>query len=171
MTHQRNDNRIVDKDEARTPPSLFKKLNERFHFKLDAFCTESNCLCENGLFKEQYDALNMQWDSFLVNKFGYRAYSIYGNPPYSHPEPFIIKAYEESQKGATVVLLLPSDTSTKAFHKYVMKATEIIFIEGRVTFNNPDGTPMRSSPKFGSMVVVFKPGEHILIVGSMRWKE
>jgi len=171
MTHTRKDGNNNSKDEARTPQSLFKKLNERFHFDLDVFCTRENCLSRNGYgYTKEDNALNAEWTRFMMGN-GEEASTFYGNPPYSHPEPFIIKAYEESQKGATVVLLLSSDTSTKAFHKYVMKATEIIFIEGRATFNNPDGTPMRNSPKFGSMVVVFKPGEHILIVGSMRWKE
>jgi phage N-6-adenine-methyltransferase len=161
--HSRKDGNKSQADEAQTPPSLFKKLNDRFHFELDAFCTPKNKLCKFGFTKEN-DALKQDWK--------YAADVIFGNPPYSNPEPFIIKAYEESLKGCIVALLLPADTSTKVFHYYTMKANEIIFIEGRVRFNNPDGTPMQGSPKFGSMVVVFdeEATTGIPEISSMGWK-
>ncbi len=165
MTHERKDNNNIDKDEARTPPSLFKKLDARFEFELDAFCTPQNKLCKFGFTKEQ-DALKQDWL--------HAADRIFGNCPYSHPEPFVRKAYEESLKGVLVAMLLPADTSTYAYHHYDMKASEIIFIEGRVIFNNPDGTRMKGSPKFGSMVVVFdakaRTERGYLKVSSMPWK-
>ena len=167
MVHDRKDGNTIDKDEARTPPSLFKKLDDRFHFEVDVFCKRSNCVCDAGIFYDEgHDALKEDW---FLPPFDT---VFYGNPPYSNPEPFIKKAYEESLKGATVVMLLPADTSTKAFHNYDMKASEITFIEGRVTFNNPDGTPMNGAPKFGSMVVVFKQEafDGSPVISSMRWK-
>lgn len=169
MTHQREDGNTVDKDEARTPMSLFKKLNEIFRFDYDLCCNHENCLCRCGLFAD--DGVDMLTTNF--SQLAARSIIGYCNPPYSNPTPFVAKAYEESRQGATVVMLLPSDTSTKVFHKYVMKASEIIFIEGRITFNNPNGTPMRGSPKFGSMVVIFdrKSFKGIPIISSMRWKE
>lgn len=165
MTHARNDGNTIDKDEARTPSSLFKKLDDRFHFELDAFCTPRNKLCKYGFTKEQ-NALKQNWK--------YAADIFFGNCPYSNPAPFIKKAYEESLNGCTVVMLLPADTSTVAYHHYCMKASEIIFIEGRIRFNNPDGTTMNGSPKFGSMVVVFDKTARdtlgYLKVSSMSWK-
>lgn len=165
MTHARNDGNIVDKDRARTPPELFRKLDDRFHFDVDAFADGSNALCP--LYMDSLDdALKVDWIQW------YGKATFYGNPPYSNPEPFIIKAHQESAKGATVVMLLPADTSTKVFHYYTMKASEIIFIEGRVRFNNPDGTPMKGSPKFGSMVVVFRQEEFdgSPVISSMGWR-
>ena len=172
MTHGRKDGNTVDKDEARTPPSLFKKLDERWNFDLDVCCTKENCLSRNHYgYSIGDDCLKQEWMRFLMDN-GEDASTFYCNPPYSNPEPFIIKAYEESLKGATVVMLLPADTSTKVFHNYTMKASEIIYIEGRVTFNNPDGTPKKGSPKFGSMVVVFKQEDFdgSPVLSSMGWK-
>ena len=176
MTHPRNDGNMVDKDEARTPPSLFKKLDDRFHFHLDVCATQDNALCQAYFTKEGNCLAIDTWidddyddDDYLIAD-GINTF--FCNPPYSNPEPFICKAYEESLKGATVVMLLPADTSTKVFHYYTMKASEIIFIEGRVRFNNPDGTPMKGSPKFGSMVVVFKQEEFdgSPVISSMGWR-
>ena len=152
MSHERKDGKVHLKDEARTPPELFRKLNEKYQFQIDACASENNRLCYQ-YYSLDFDALDHDWAGI----FGAVSESrVYCNPPYSNPTPFIKKAYEESLKGATVVMLLPADTSTKSFHDYCMKADQIIFLEGRVTFNNPDGTPMIGSPKFGNMVAVFE---------------
>uniref|UniRef100_UPI00054D5781 DNA N-6-adenine-methyltransferase n=1 Tax=Desulfovirgula thermocuniculi TaxID=348842 RepID=UPI00054D5781 len=66
---------------------------------------------------------------------------------------WIQKAYEEAQKGATVVCLLPSRTDTAWWHEYVMRAAEVRFIRGRLRFGGAEnGAP------FPSCVVVFRPG-------------
>lgn len=163
MAHSRNDGNAADKDRARTPISLFNKLHTRFNFHKDLTSDSSNHLCP------------VWYDDFLHPDIHlYLGDSCYCNPPYSRNliAKFIKKCYEESLSGATVVMLLPSDTSTKAFHTYCMKASEIIFIHPRVHFNNPDGTTMIGSPKFGSMVVVFR--EEIFdgspVISSMNWK-
>lgn len=170
MTHERIDGNITDKDFARTPPSLYAKLDARFHFKLDAACTRANCLCKLGVFNDEgWDFLNLPL-RYLVRNMD----AVWCNPPYSRGmiEPFCKKSYEESLNGVTVVMLLPSDTSTKYFHNYCMKASEIIFITPRVHFNNPDGSMMNGSPKFGSMVVVFRQEDFdgSPIISSMNWK-
>ena len=64
------------------------------------------------------------------------------------------KAWEEAQKGKTIVLLMPSRTDTQYWHDYVMKAHEIWFIKGRLKF----GTSNNSAP-FPSMVVIFRKEE------------
>ena len=188
MTHERKDGNTVNKDEARTPPSLFKKLDERWHFELDATCNHNNCLCKLGMF---YDD-GMDFLITPLRHMGNNLGSVYCNPPYSNPAPFVKKAAEESLKGATVVMLLPADTACKAFHKYIMGidyikdangdvvgvpnefgASEITFLTPRVVFNNPDGTPMTGQPKFGSMVVVFRQEvfDGSPVISSMGWKE
>jgi phage N-6-adenine-methyltransferase len=172
MTHDRKDGQTHLKDEARTPPCLFKNLDNRFHFDLDVACTKENCLSRNGYgYTSGDNALIQDWTRFMMDN-GEEASSFFCNPPYSNPAPFIVKSYIESLKGATVVMLLPSDTSTKSFHEYCMKASEIIFLHPRVIFNNPDGTPIKGSPKFGSMVVVFKQDyfDGSPVISSMNWK-
>lgn len=178
MVHERKDGNVVDRSKLRTPPSLFKRLDERFHFGVDIACTTNNRLCKAGFCHdlaignllpiELFDALKASsWRTDTTN---------YCNPPYSpgNIKPFCKKAYEESLKGAVVVMLLPADLSTAYWRNYCMKAAEWIIIEGRVKFNNPDGTPMAGSPKFGSVAVVFdrasREATGHVVVSTMGWK-
>ena len=46
------------------------------------------------------------------------------------------KGYEEWQKGKLMVFLIPSRTDTKWWHQWVMEATEIRFIKGRLKFGD-----------------------------------
>ena len=62
------------------------------------------------------------------------------------------KAYEESQKGATVVCLVPARTDTSYWHEYAMQADEIRFVKGRLKFGDGKG-----SAPFPSAVVIFRP--------------
>jgi phage N-6-adenine-methyltransferase len=186
MSHERKDGLTHLKDEARTPPALFKRLDERFCFDCDAAATEDNTLC-NTFFARHFsnkenplelhkipfetDAITADWCSHL--RIGCRTF--YCNPPYSRGniDKFVAKAYSESLKGAIVVMLLPADVSTAWFRDYCMMAAEWIIIKGKVHFNNPDGTPMIGSPKFGSIAVVFDAEarrKHGLVVSEMDWR-
>jgi site-specific DNA-methyltransferase (adenine-specific) len=174
MTHQRNDGLIEEKDEARTPPSLFKKLDDRFHFDLDAACAPGNCLGKTGYgYYVGDDALTKEWTRFLMDN-GENANVFFCNPPYSRGniDRFIRKGYEESLKGATVVMLLPMDSSTKIFHSCCMKASEWIIFRPRVKFLRPSGIPFEGSPKFGSFACVFKQDDFdgSPVVSSMGWR-
>lgn len=170
MTHTRSDGNTSAKDEARTPPEIFRKLDAEFHFDFDAACTRENCLCKNGIFGNEISALSFPW---AWN--GTKPWTYFCNPPYSHGNilAFVHKAYLESGKGATVVLLIPSDPSTQYFSFCFENAHEIRFMQPRVRFNNPDGTPMKGSPQTGSMIVVFRPGETPAVpkIGIWKWKE
>lgn len=172
MVHKRNDGMYHLKDEARTPPTLFENLDKRFHFAIDAACTVDNCLCEFGFAKEFQDSLLLDW----CHPFDFNAFpTIYLNPPYSRGKigKFVAKAYIESLKGAVVVILLSADVSTAWFRNYCMQASEWIIIKGRVHFNNPDGAPMKGSPKFGSIAVVFdleSRKKNGLIISELDWK-
>lgn len=124
--------RISHSDNWATPQGLYDALDREFNFNDDPcpMLHDNSELFLGGLARE--------WGS-----------STFINPPYSKPEPFCRKAYEESQIGKTVVALLRGDTSTKWFHRWVLnKAKEIRFIEGRLSFN---GKPA----PFASIVVVW----------------
>lgn len=187
MTLPRNDGRKDLADEARTPPELFRKLDERFHFDIDVAANEDNTLCMNffatrfqhverkphEIYKVplDYNALELDWSKFKR----YGTTTFFCNPPYSRGNipAFTKKAYEESLKGATVVMLLPADTSTKTFHEYCMKASEIIFLHPRVRFLHPETLQPYGSPQFGSMAVVFRNEDFdgSPVISSMRWKD
>ena len=119
-------------DNYPTPKMLYDELDKRFHFDFDP-CPAN----PNGL--REFDGLG-EW----LGK------SIYINPPYSKPLPWIKRAIEEQRKGKTIVMLLKSDTSTIWFHDYVVPNARVIFIKGRVNFK---GGP---SP-FPNLIAIFEP--------------
>ena len=150
-------------DEWMTPQDLFNKLNEEFDFKLDVACTIKNSLCENGIYVENESALDSSWWIWTYvdgDLFRDREISCWMNPPYSRNLGwrFVQKAFEESQKGCTVVGLLKFDPSTSWFKDYIYgKAHEVRMCYKRVRFVNPETGKQEGSPTFPSCIVVWKP--------------
>jgi hypothetical protein len=108
---------LEHKDDWKTPPAFYAKLNNEFNFDFDP-CPYMHDMSWSGL--------EIEW--------GDRNYI---NPPYSQKlkEAFVFKAIEESRKGKLCVMLLPVSTSTKIFHEYIQPlAKEIRFIKGRIPF-------------------------------------
>lgn len=128
-----------ESDEWGTPAALFKQLNREFNFNLDAAASPTNGKCPVNLTE---NSLFLTWHEYQT---------VWLNPPYSRISDFIKKAYSESLKGAIVVCLIPSRTDTKYWHDYVMKASEIRFIKGRLKFNDQKG-----SAPFPSAIVIFR---------------
>jgi site-specific DNA-methyltransferase (adenine-specific) len=118
-------------DQYSTPTDVYEALNKEFHFDFDP------CPLANPLW---FDGLAVEWGR--VN---------YVNPPYSQIKLWCKKAYEEWQKGKTVVMLIPSRTDTRYWHDYIMKATEIRFIKGRLKFGG-----MKNSAPFPSAIIIFR---------------
>ena len=125
-----------------TPQEFFNKLDWRFGpFDLDPCASAGNTKCAN-FYTEAEDGLSKDWEGFTS----------FVNPPYGRGiEMWIEKAYKESQKPDTkIVMLIPARTDTRYWHDYVMKASEIYFVKGRLKF----GDSTNSAP-FPSAVVVF----------------
>ena len=140
------------KDDWGTPQELYNSLNKEFGFTLDACADQSNYKHENYYTVED-DGLKKDWGGKIV----------FCNPPYSKKtknnpgqEAWIEKCFNESSEhGAVVVMLIPSRTDTKAFHKYILgKAKEIRFVEGRLKFEINRAKSKEAAP-FPSMIVVF----------------
>jgi site-specific DNA-methyltransferase (adenine-specific) len=135
--------------EWRTPLDLFLKLDEEFGFELDAAATEENSLCHMH-YSEEDDALSDDnpWHPFNT---------VFINPPYGRGiGAWCEKAWKETQKGATVVMLMPARTDTIWFHEWVYGRAEIRFLKGRLKFLDEQGNKLNAAP-FPSMVVVYKP--------------
>lgn len=125
-----------------TPQELFNELDREFHFTLDPCATAKTAKCSRYYTKEK-DGLKQSWGGQTV----------FCNPPYGRELPkWIEKCYKESSN-ATVVMLIPARTDTKAFHKYIYNKAEIRFIKGRVKFLI-DGEQGDAAP-FPSMIVIF----------------
>ena len=98
---------------------------------------------------QEDDALGQNWTRW--------GKTIFVNPPYGRLiGRFVKKAYEESLKGATVVMLIPARVDTKWWHEYCAQG-EVRFIKGRLKFINP--SVARSDPApFPSAIVILGRG-------------
>ena len=165
MSHKRTSKIVTPKDEWQTPQWLFDLLDNEFHFDCDAAARSYNTKCP--IFFN--DALSHDWMDFPP--FSTRTGSNIGedgpghllkvfflNCPYSAAliNAFMKKAYEESQKDAVVVCLVPV-SGDKWWIDYALKAQEIRYIRGRVKFVGFDieGNQVNGSPMFSSCIVIF----------------
>ena len=126
-----------------TPKSFFDSLDKEFKFTLDACASSDNAKCEN-YFSLKDDGLAQDWSGNVV----------FCNPPYGRGiKSWIKKAYEESLKGNTkVVMLIPSRTDTKYWHEFIFPyASDIRFIKGRLKFGGH-----KNSAPFPSAIVIFR---------------
>jgi phage N-6-adenine-methyltransferase len=124
-----------------TPQWLFEELDQEFRFDCDVCALPENAKCSDFFTPEQ-DGLRQEWHG-----------TCYCNPPYGETIGlWVHKAWQSAQDGAVVVCLLPARTDTAWWFDYVMEATEIRFLRGRLKFSNAE-----NSAPFPSAVVVFKP--------------
>ncbi len=117
-------------DNWKTPENFYKELDKEFGFDFDPCPPDP-----------KFDGLNIEWGK--IN---------FCNPPYSSIKDWCKKAYEEAKKGKQVVMLIPARTDTRYWHDYIMKATEIRFIKGRLKFEGA-----KYNAPFPSCIVVFNP--------------
>ena len=131
--------------EWETPVTFFATLDAEFHFTLDVCARPENAKCLR-FFSPEQDGLAQSWAGEIC----------FCNPPYGQEiGKWVRKEYEESRQPKTIVVcLLPARTDTRWWHRYVMKATEIRFVEGRLKFGGAE-----NSAPFPSVVAVFTPAK------------
>lgn len=133
-------------DEWATPQDFFDGLNQEFGFGLDVCATAENAKCDAYYTKKQ-NGLAQAWHK--------SAAVCWMNPPYGRQiGAWMKKAYEESQKGATVVCLVPARTDTAWWHDYAMRGS-VRFVRGRLKFGGG-----KNSAPFPSAVVIFGGKQH-----------
>lgn len=117
--------------DRRTPLEVFKILDKEFNFRLDP-CTSSakkNNLKTPFYFTEKQDGLKQSWGKYD---------SIFINPPFKDMKKWVEKILLEisKSKGMTIVLLAPSKTETKWWHKLISSKflKELRFETKRLTF-------------------------------------
>lgn len=143
------------RDSWQTPQWLFEWADKRFDFTVDLAASKENAKCD--------DFLSHNDDAFLINWYSLQNMAPWGhywlNPPYSETGKWLEKCWHEAQKGSRVVALIPCPNGESYWQKYVFgKASEIIFINGRVAFELPDenGKPVpQPGNTRGSCLVVF----------------
>ena len=124
-----------------TPQDFFDTLNKEFNFTLDPCATPETAKCKK-FFTESEDGLSKDWGGNIV----------FCNPPYGTKiAAWVEKAYKESKKPHTlIVLLLPSRTDTRYFHKYVYHKCRMRFLKGRLKFGGS-----KTSAPFPSMLAIY----------------
>lgn len=136
----------------RTPREFFEKLHAEFGFVVDAAASPQNAMLPD-YWTVTDNALAQDWTAVCREKGG----AIWCNPPYGRNiGAWVTKAWIESTRGATVVLLTFARTDTVWWHSWAAKASEIRFVKGRLRFEKPDGTRGDAAPA-PSVVLVFKP--------------
>lgn len=142
----------------RTPPEIWAALQEEFAFTVDVCASDDNHLLPR-FYTEADDGLAQDWTDEVV---------------YCHPlfdgniGRWVEKAF--SSKCQTV-LLLPSATHTRYFHRYIYRnpRCEVRFLEkpnGGFRFGKDDGSPddpARVGYVKGLMVVIFRNAESITL--------
>jgi phage N-6-adenine-methyltransferase len=122
-----------------TPAWLFQKLNEEFRFTLDVCALPENAKCER-FFSPDDDGLKQTWDGVC-----------WMNPPYGREiEKWMEKAFNESERGVTVVCLVPARPDTEWWHKFALRG-EIRFLRGRLKFGKAT-----SGAPFPSAIIIFR---------------
>lgn len=132
------------KDLWQTPGNLFKALNKEFEFVGDVAADHHNALTYN-YFTEVDSAFENEW--FKSN---------WCNPPYSKILPWVQKAKIEHERGKTIVMLVPADTSVKWFKEAYNSCNEVRFISGRLSFINAETQKPVSGNNKGSVLFIWR---------------
>lgn len=106
---------LHNSDDWQTPKSIYDPLMELGF--IDCFP-----------FKADYDEL----------KNNYNKQKLFINPPFSKMTQIVDWLLEQIQRYNEILILIPSRTDTKYFHKLIRQSThfaKIYFIEGRLHFN------------------------------------
>ena len=77
------------------------------------------------------------------------------NPPYTNLMRWVAKTAEESDKGLTVVMLLPLG-QWAAWYEAVKARAECVHIEGRIKFGDPE-KKARTAPMGMNFLAIFRP--------------
>jgi hypothetical protein len=126
----------------KTPKAFYQALDSEFNFDFDP--------CPSN---PTFNGLEVEWGK--VN---------FVNPPYADISKWIKKAFEEWKEGKVIVMLIPSRTDTKWWHEYVMKASEIRFIKGRLRFGDS-----KNSAPFPSCLVIFTQTQESDVKRVEKW--
>jgi len=104
---------------------------------LDVATAPDNPTGARHFYTEAQDGLILPW------QVGRSSGTAFSNPPYSNSKAWIAKAVLEADQGAEIVMLIASRTGAKYFAP-VFRADALCFVQGRLTFNDPDtGEPVR----------------------------
>jgi len=128
-------------DEWSTPWTLYRRLDEEFHFTLDVAATAQNAKCARYFTRED-DGLSQSW----------KGERVFCNPPYGRMNVRWWQKMDECD-AELCVALLPARTDTRCFHEHVLGRAEIRFVRGRIHFNGS-----KTAAPFPSIISIWRRG-------------
>lgn len=103
-------------DQWQTPKWLFDELNAEFHFDIDLCATKENSKCIAYYDDYLNDIASIKGDSEIqqvkLSLLDWGMDTVFMNPPYSNPRPFIEKAWDDARY-CRIVALVKADPSTR----------------------------------------------------------
>lgn len=140
-------------DDRALPSDAFEKLNARFNFTVDAAASQHNAklprfwsILESGL--------TASW----------KGERVYCNPPYSSIEPWVEKAWSETEAELVVILLPANRTDQGWWQKHIENRRDrfgsrlrVEFLAGRQCFISRGKTAVgpNERPRFGICLCIF----------------
>lgn len=153
-------------DDCRTPDEFYNKLDQVFHFQLDAAASKANAKCSN-YFTKKDNALEQEWICY-----GW----VWLNPPYSREaggiEKWLGKAYDEANAEGNcdgVVCLTICDVSTATRDFAWHNAEEIVELTPRINFASP-GKGKRTGGFQAYQLVIFTQEGKPRRMSRWNWK-
>jgi phage N-6-adenine-methyltransferase len=143
-------------DDRATPAEVFRPLNERFRFTVDACASAENAKCERYWTAEQ-NGLTQSWAGERV----------WCNPPYSHPnlDRWLDKAWQQAESAELVVMLVPANRTeqrwwqqrVEPFRDRPGSALRTEFLPDRIRFLAPGRTAIMPNerPPFGCCLLIW----------------
>jgi phage N-6-adenine-methyltransferase len=150
-----------NRDDWATPQPLRVQIHNLFGpITLDAAASQTSTLVRSNWFgpsqnfPDRRDALTLDWTDPRGHRRG-EPELVYLNPPYGRALPlWVDKAIACSDAGVPVLLLVPARTDTKWGQRLLTDAAEVIFLAGRLSFDNVGRAP------FPSMLVLLSTKTH-----------
>jgi phage N-6-adenine-methyltransferase len=122
------------KQDYRTPQDVITAVKRRFG--IESFLVDLAADAKNAhtflYFDEAHDSLTQAWGG-LFGGFHNHEYG-WLNPPFSHITPWVKKSYEESRKGARILVLIPASTGSNWWKDHVHGKAFVLLLNGRITF-------------------------------------
>ena len=142
-SHERKSRRAGNTDEWLTPPTLLEALGAPDAFDLDP-CSAVNQPWATA--RRHYtihdDGLAQEWHG-----------RVYCNPPYGSQTG---RWLERCAGHGDAIALIFARTETRMFHDHVWdRADAVLFLRGRLTFFNADGSPAKNSAGASSCLVAY----------------
>ena len=143
-------------DDRETDPVLFAMFVERFgEFTLDVAAAAHNTKCRR-FFDRAADGLRQSWSGEHV----------WCNPPFSAIEPWVMKAWDESEQCPLIVMIVPANrTEQKWWQRHIEPHRDracsklaVEFLPGRPRFikAGADGIGPNERPPFGVCLLIWR---------------